>query len=64
METDRYEAGSSHDPFYKFMVWDYYENTAVAYCYSLENAELVATSLNKNTLISWNTTTKTWKIVS
>jgi hypothetical protein len=46
MGEARYEAITSHDPHYHFMVWDWQENKSLAYSMTKEEAELVALALN------------------
>jgi hypothetical protein len=46
-EGDRYWSVTSHHPDQRFMVWDFEDNTAVAYCYEEEHADRVAKALNR-----------------
>ncbi len=59
-ETDRYCSMPSHHPDQKFMVWDFYDNAGVAYCYEKEHADLVAKALNAQTSVRWDEVKKTW----
>ena len=52
-DNDRFQAMKSHHPDILFMVWDYYENTAIAYCLSMEAADKVAAALESTNTIKW-----------
>lgn len=54
LDTDRFDAGSSHHPDIKFMVWDYYENNVAAYCDDEEMCERISRLLNQDSHIFWN----------
>jgi hypothetical protein len=59
-DNDRYQSMPSHHPNILFMVWDYYDNTSVAFCETEEKADRVATALNATTTIRWSEAEKRW----
>lgn len=44
--SSRYESIPSHDPNYKFMVWDWDENMAICYCWDRTHCDKIAFALN------------------
>ena len=53
-DNRRYEAMPSHHPEMDFMIWDYYENQAMAYSYSKDFADQIAIALNAGNRITWD----------
>lgn len=59
-ERDRYCSMRSHHPDQRFMVWDFYGNTAISYSYEQEQSDLVAKALNAQSEIWWDEAKHTW----
>ena len=59
-ERDRYHSMPSHHPDIRFMVWDFYGNTAIAYSYEREQADQVARALSDQSTVWWDEDRKTW----
>lgn len=53
-DNDRYHSAKSQHSEMKYMVWDFFGNESVAYCYTEEQADAVALAMSNSQNLEWS----------